>query len=323
MHTGNVTKRAPTSQMATLLYIILYIIIPFLLFTALIIAGTIVLSYTIYLARPIPVHFVIAITVTIAGLILTGMTIYLTNVFWGKDSKATENKDVEDRLTGSHRPMAQRKVDDALRQQSLKEMSIHRPPSIHFSTRHPQAYGAKEWVSRSIAGEAGHPVEPVKWGENQYSAYRNQGIEHPIDLNDQRRSIELPAAVPSAYSGLQKSASHSYWAKQATNLSKGMPHPNKEALNPDNTQSVSVAEQYPLTPRPLSLPESLRSAFRHPPVLDPVPERPRRLRKPPNGSTTPRESAEVRFPERQVSGRTPSYERLEQNVMRAGSKNIG
>ncbi|MCJ1483243.1 hypothetical protein MMC06_003410, partial [Schaereria dolodes] len=291
--------------MATFFNTCLYKIIPFLIFTALIIAGTIVLSYTIYLSQPVPVHFAITIIVCVAGLILIWAAIYLSKSVWRRNFDLLANKDIEGRLIRSPRPgMVDRTGDGEFSEPSQKPIAIPHPLPIHSSNKLRQPHDAGLGTDGNFA-LPGEFIEPFRWIGDRCSFRRN------LSHGKNKQNLEMsPVFNPSSLSELPQRTSSKHWARQATTgldrslyLDKELP---RLLADPKSPQTA----HYPFSSRPSSLPESLRSGYRPAPILDPVPRRPRRLSKPPSGSTTPREGVEIRFPDPQIPQRSPSYKRL-------------
>lgn len=228
------------SWISCILHTMLYAILPFLLFTTLIIAGSILISYSIYLAKPVPVHFVVAISSAFAGLILTGVAVHIIILVKGARALPPSGKDTEARTDRNPRPAAPENVQIA---QSGPVANVL-PTSGYFPRPHqPQSSYLNRGPTIPEIPSEPYPAKTAKYTEYPHT--------------DNRESVELSAVPTNVRRGGSRRAHHpsSHNLKSSyplLNTRQATPHPSltvtSPVMRPNRNLTAPKPDVSPLTP---------------------------------------------------------------------------
>lgn len=238
----------PPSRLSALLNTSLYTVLPFLFFTNFIIAGTIVLSYTLYLGQPVPAQFIVGATIAFAGLVFVGIVVYVWIRCRGRSDGEVRKVDVENRLTGGPRRL------DAVQ----KEIQVEPVQGVHaVEQAQPvrQDYRRRpDWMHQAGLRNVVEP--PVE-------AYRGQAKTH----QPRRASVELSAIQErsreseGAHQGHQEAARWPYRSPSMASVPESlMPGRRSETPmpgTPARTHRGPVASPRPQFPMPLKFGPSI------------------------------------------------------------------
>ena len=119
------------------LHTVLYSFLPLLFFTALIIAGTIFLSYSLFLQQPVPRQFMVVITITFAALISMAVALHIAKALRDKRAHGAKD-DIEQRLLEYYGPLWAPRFAYMFPSDVEKEPYIEnlpRPPTVYLPDR--------------------------------------------------------------------------------------------------------------------------------------------------------------------------------------------
>ena len=231
------TRNTQVSRTSCALHTCLYSFLPLLFFTTLIIAGTIALSYSLFLKQPVPRQFVVAITITFAALISMAVALHIAKAL--RDKRAHEIKeDIEERLPEHYGPPRTSRLSHLFPSDVEVVPNINdtqRPPTIYL----PDGLGATTEAAQHNP-DLELPAEPVT----------HESFRPPTKLSTSEHGRERDVPKISAVPSTTIKLTHGHEQKPRTNPShpdapKRTDHSDPSCLTAQQLQDIPLVDLIP------------------------------------------------------------------------------